>query len=301
KQQQQTATGCPEADLETAQSGDLETVANVTTERRAVSGRPVSTCLTRMKAPPGRAAAAARLHDLPRPLPPASAAARYRRASPPKLAFLPPRPTYSLVGTCTVPDSRLIRQTWKIRPPRPPAMQAHRGRGRTVWKLSPPTRLEAQHNRLRTDSLPYVLEKDQSTLCPLFTMVTRLDLGQMSGFSHDSRPYDYSGYGPALASPRQEQLSLIGRYNLSQERLYSDAESSGTVPTVDLATRVNPAGVVLAQPAAVRTEGGFFRTPAADMVLRWPFPIDPLWVEGAGHNDIELFPQYLLRVEKLSL
>ena len=27
-------------------------------------------------------------------------------------------------------------------------------------------------------------------------------------------------------------------------------------------------------------------------------PVDPLWVEGAGHNDVEVWPQYLLRLKK---
>ena len=31
---------------------------------------------------------------------------------------------------------------------------------------------------------------------------------------------------------------------------------------------------------------------------RCPRPVAPLWVEGAGHNDVELYSQYLERLEK---
>lgn len=31
---------------------------------------------------------------------------------------------------------------------------------------------------------------------------------------------------------------------------------------------------------------------------RCPRAADPLWVDGAGHNDIEIFPQYIDRLEK---
>lgn len=30
---------------------------------------------------------------------------------------------------------------------------------------------------------------------------------------------------------------------------------------------------------------------------RCPRAVEPLWVEGAGHNDIEIFPQYLERLK----
>lgn len=29
-----------------------------------------------------------------------------------------------------------------------------------------------------------------------------------------------------------------------------------------------------------------------------PQAVDPLWVEGAGHNDVELYPQYLDRLRR---
>lgn len=34
------------------------------------------------------------------------------------------------------------------------------------------------------------------------------------------------------------------------------------------------------------------------MYERAPRTVDPLWVEGAGHNDVELFGQYLDRLRK---
>lgn len=32
---------------------------------------------------------------------------------------------------------------------------------------------------------------------------------------------------------------------------------------------------------------------------RAPVTVEPLWVEGAGHNDVELYGSYLERVKKL--
>ncbi|VDM04205.1 unnamed protein product [Schistocephalus solidus] len=35
-----------------------------------------------------------------------------------------------------------------------------------------------------------------------------------------------------------------------------------------------------------------------ELHARLPYPLEPLWVEGAGHNDIELFPEYTRRLDK---
>jgi hypothetical protein len=86
------------------------------------------------------------------------------------------------------------------------------------------------------------------------------------------------------------------------------------VPTVDLASRYEVGAVVLhsalmsgmrvAFPNTKRT--WFFDVfPSIDKVskITSPYekcvkPVEPLWVEGAGHNDIELYNQYLDRLKK---
>lgn len=35
-----------------------------------------------------------------------------------------------------------------------------------------------------------------------------------------------------------------------------------------------------------------------ELFARLPNPLDPLWVEGADHNNIELFHEYAIRLEK---
>jgi fermentation-respiration switch protein FrsA (DUF1100 family) len=109
-------------------------------------------------------------------------------------------------------------------------------------------------------------------------------------------------------------------------------QSIGTVPTIDLASQYKPAAVVLHSPltSGMRltfpktTRSWFFDAfPSIDKVPKISSPVlvihgtedevidfshglaiyekcpravDPLWVEGAGHNDVELYNQYLERL-----
>jgi fermentation-respiration switch protein FrsA (DUF1100 family) len=109
-------------------------------------------------------------------------------------------------------------------------------------------------------------------------------------------------------------------------------QSIGTVPTIDLASQYKPAAVVLHSPltSGMRltfpktTRSWFFDVfPSIDKVPKISSPVlvihgtedevidfshglaiyekcpravDPLWVEGAGHNDVELYNQYLERL-----
>jgi len=124
------------------------------------------------------------------------------------------------------------------------------------------------------------------------------------------------------------------RYGISPENIILYGQSIGTVPTVDLASRYEVGAVVLhsalmsgmrvAFPNTKRT--WFFDVfPSIDKVSRITSPtlvihgtedevidfshglsiyekcakpVEPLWVEGAGHNDIELYNQYLDRLKK---
>lgn len=125
---------------------------------------------------------------------------------------------------------------------------------------------------------------------------------------------------------------LRGQYGISPENIILYGQSIGTVPTVDLASRYEVGAVVLhsalmsgmrvAFPQTKRT--WFFDAfPSIDKVSRVSSPVlvihgtedevidfshglaiyekcpravDPLWVEGAGHNDVELYNQYLDRL-----
>jgi pimeloyl-ACP methyl ester carboxylesterase len=132
--------------------------------------------------------------------------------------------------------------------------------------------------------------------------------------------------------------ALRTRYGISPENIILYGQSIGTVPTVDLASRyINKfevgavilhsplmSGMRVAFPATKRT--WFFDAfPSIDKVPKVTSPVlvihgtedevidfshgleiyekcpravEPLWVEGAGHNDIEMYSQYLDRLKQ---
>lgn len=123
------------------------------------------------------------------------------------------------------------------------------------------------------------------------------------------------------------------RYGISPSNIILYGQSIGTVPTVDLASRYDCAGVILHAPlmSGMRVAFNTNRTwccdafPSIDKVNRicslvlvihgtedevidfshgmaihekCQKPVDPLWVEGAGHNDIEIYAQYIDRLKR---
>ncbi|KAB0405115.1 hypothetical protein E2I00_016436 [Balaenoptera physalus] len=126
----------------------------------------------------------------------------------------------------------------------------------------------------------------------------------------------------------------ILRYGVSPENIILYGQSIGTVPTVDLASRYECAAVILHSPLMSGLRVAFPDTrktycfdafPSIDkiskvtspvlvihgtedevidfshglaMYERCPRAVEPLWVEGAGHNDIELYAQYLERLKQ---
>ncbi|XP_078791796.1 abhydrolase domain containing 17A, depalmitoylase a isoform X3 [Oryzias latipes] len=124
------------------------------------------------------------------------------------------------------------------------------------------------------------------------------------------------------------------RYGISPENIILYGQSIGTVPTVDLASRFECAAVVLHSPLTSGMRVAFPDTkktycfdafPNIEKVSKIPSPVliihgtedevidfshglalfercpkavEPLWVEGAGHNDIELYSQYLERLRR---
>lgn len=128
--------------------------------------------------------------------------------------------------------------------------------------------------------------------------------------------------------------SLSKRYGLTPENVILYGQSIGTVPTIDLASRYEVGGVVLHSPLTSGMRLAFPETrrtwcfdafPSIDKVAkitsivlvihgtddevidishgrtihqRCPRTVAPLWVDGAGHNDIEIFPQYIERLTR---
>ncbi|ESN96291.1 hypothetical protein HELRODRAFT_185081 [Helobdella robusta] len=129
-------------------------------------------------------------------------------------------------------------------------------------------------------------------------------------------------------------LCLNKRYGLCPQNIILYGQSIGTVPTIDLASKYEVGGVILHSPLTSGLRMAFPDTkrtwcfdafPSIDKVpritslvlvihgtedevvdfshgqliqQRCPRTVDPLWVDGAGHNDIEIFPQYIERLER---
>ncbi len=128
--------------------------------------------------------------------------------------------------------------------------------------------------------------------------------------------------------------ALRSRYGISPESIILYGQSIGTVPTIDLAARYECAAVILHSPLMSGMRVAFPDTkktwwfdafPSIDKVSkvtspvlvihgtedevidfshglaiyeRCPRTVEPLWVEGAGHNDVELYGQYLERLKQ---
>lgn len=184
----------------------------------------------------------------------------------------------------------------------------------------------------------------------LFSHGNAVDLGQMSSFYYglgmrlecNVFTYDYSGYGASGSQPTEQNLysdieaawnALRTRYGISPSNIVLYGQSIGTVPTVDLASKYDCAGVILHAPlmSGMRVAFNTKRTwccdafPSIDkassissLVLiihgtddevidvahgraiysKCTRPAEPLWVEGAGHNDVEIYSQYMDRLKR---
>ncbi|MEE6487391.1 hypothetical protein FKM82_014880 [Ascaphus truei] len=157
-------------------------------------------------------------------------------------------------------------------------------------------------------------------------------------FSYDYSGYGASSGRPSeknlYADIDAAWQALRTRYGICPENILLYGQSIGTVPTVDLASRYECAAVVLHSPLTSGMRVAFPDTkktycfdafPNIDKVSkitspvliihgtedevidfshglalfeRCPKTVEPLWVEGAGHNDIELYSQYLERLRR---
>lgn len=108
-------------------------------------------------------------------------------------------------------------------------------------------------------------KKKESKYTLLFSHGNAADLGMLTGFymrivnllNVNLFSYDYSGYGKSSGRASEKNLYsdieaawkiLLEKYNLKPEQVILYGQSIGTAPTVDLATKHNPAGVVLHSP-----------------------------------------------------
>ncbi|CAG0921192.1 unnamed protein product [Notodromas monacha] len=143
--------------------------------------------------------------------------------------------------------------------------------------------------------------------------------------------YDYSGFGESTGSPSEQGMYadhyatyqfLLSKFNLTPDRVILFGHSIGTVAAVELATRVDVAGVILEAPllsgwkvmhesncvkkhvnpfpsdirapkvkAPVLVMHGtdddiIYMEDGAELCKRFRTAVEPLFIRGAGHNNM---------------
>ncbi|KAB0398416.1 hypothetical protein E2I00_001624 [Balaenoptera physalus] len=125
----------------------------------------------------------------------------------------------------------------------------------------------------------------------LFSHGKAVDLGQTSG-----KPSEKNLYADINAAWQ----ALRTRYGVSPENIILYGQSIGTVPTVHLASSIDKISKVTSPVLVIhgtKDEVIDFSHGLA-MYERCSRAVEPLWVKGAGHNDIELYAQYLERLKQ---
>ncbi|CAF87875.1 unnamed protein product, partial [Tetraodon nigroviridis] len=135
----------------------------------------------------------------------------------------------------------------------------------------------------------------------LFSHGNAVDLGQMSSFyvglgtriNCNIFSYDYSGYGVTLASLLRRTFTLISMQPGTPCAPGKQKETSRT----DASRRCPKSHLQCSSFTVQRTRSSTSRTawPCSSVA---PKPWSPCGLEGAGHNDIELYSQYLERLRR---
>ncbi|CAO2584976.1 Alpha/beta hydrolase domain-containing protein 17B, partial [Lemmus lemmus] len=195
-----------------------------------------------------------------------------------KLAFLPPDPTYTLM--CDESGSRWTlhlseRADWQYSSREKDAIECF------MTRTSKGNRIACMFVRC-SPSAKYTL---------LFSHGNAVDLGQMSSFyiGLGSRincnifSYDYSGYGASSGKP-------------TEKNLYADVEAAWLAlrTSIDKISKITSPVLII---HGTEDEVIDFSHGLA-LFERCQRPVEPLWVEGAGHNDVELYGQYLERLKQ---
>ncbi|OCT97494.1 hypothetical protein XELAEV_18009721mg [Xenopus laevis] len=209
-----------------------------------------------------------------------------------KLAFVPPQPTYTIL-------------------PEPDALPAG-GNGRVGtglhgrWKLQLTDRADFQYTQRELDSIEVFMTKSSrgnriacmyvrcapgARFTLLFSHGNAVDLGQMTSFYLDLGTrincnifsYDYSGYGCSSGRP-------------SEKNLYADIDAAWHAlrTSIEKVSKITSPVLIM---HGTEDEVIDFSHGLA-LYERCPKTVEPLWVEGAGHNDIEQYSQYLERLKR---
>ena len=197
-----------------------------------------------------------------------------------KLAFLPPEPTYSFqdLGDGSFGLHLTEKAEWQYGQKELDCIEVF-------------TTKTSKGNQV---GCMYVRCAPNARFTLLFSHGNAVDLGQMSSFyvglgtriNCNIFSYDYSGYGVSQGKPSEKNLyadidaawqALRTRYGISPENIIVYGQSIGTVPTIDLASRFECAGIILHSPL---TSG--MRVAFPDTKRTWCFDAFPRWVEIIG-------------------
>ncbi|KAF3423914.1 hypothetical protein E2986_00155 [Frieseomelitta varia] len=254
-----------------------------------------------------------------------------------KLAFLPPEPTYAFIEDegSKVTISLSERAEWQYTEREKESVEgfyARTSRGNRIACLFVRCSATARFTILYSHGNAVDLGQMSSFYLGLGSRIN------CNIFSYDYSGYGVSGGKPSeknlYADIDAAWHALRTRYGISPENIILYGQSIGTVPTVDLAARYEVGAVVLHSPLMSGMRVAFPNTkrtwffdafPSIDKVPkvtspvlvihgteddvinfshglaiyeRCPRAVEPLWVEGAGHNDVELYDQYLERLKQ---
>ncbi|KAH3834279.1 alpha/beta hydrolase domain-containing protein 17B-like [Dreissena polymorpha] len=255
-----------------------------------------------------------------------------------KLAFLPPDPTYSLVhdeANSRYSFHLTDRAEWQYSQRELDLIevfQTRTSKGNRISCMYAKCSPNARYTLLFSHGNAVDLGQMSSFYIGLGTRIN------CNIFSYDYSGYGTSTGKPSeknlYADIDAAWQSLRSRYGICPQNIILYGQSIGTVPTVDLAARYEVAAVVLHSPLMSGMRVAFPETkrtwffdafPSIDKVQkitspvlvihgtedevidfshglaifeRCPRTVEPLWVEGAGHNDVELFGPYLERLKQ---
>ncbi|XP_061885833.1 alpha/beta hydrolase domain-containing protein 17C [Entelurus aequoreus] len=254
-----------------------------------------------------------------------------------KLAFLPPEPTYSVQTDANGATSLHLteRADWQYSQRELDVVEVfstRSSRGNRVGCVF----VRSAPNSRYTLLFSHGNAVDLGQMCSFYIgLGSRINCNV---FSYDYSGYGVSSGKPSesnlYADIEAAWQVLTNKYRVPPENIILYGQSIGTVPTIDLASRHECAAVILHSPLmsglrvafpATRKTYCFDAFPSIDKVSkvtspvlvihgtedevidfshglamyeRCPRAVEPLWVEGAGHNDIELYAQYLERLKR---
>ena len=164
-----------------------------------------------------------------------------------KIAFMPPPPSYTITRSGTVSHIQLNeRAEWQY----------------TQLELDCLEAFTTVSSRGKQIACVYVNCCQNPKFVILFSHGNGVDLGQMLSFyillgtriNCNILGYDYSGYGASSGKPSEKNLyadadaayqGFQSRFGFGADKVIFYGQSIGTVPTIDLASKYQVAGVIL--------------------------------------------------------